>query len=88
MRRVADRPSQWESGPSRGWAGLVAIRSARMTPLSARSADVDAAGRQPDRVHALSVPPGTGERREPIDEYTSIFQTMRKRIADISLLPN
>ena len=45
-----------------------------------------AAGPRPHPIRAA----GTGERQELINEYTSIFifQTMRKRIADKSLLPN
>ena len=45
-----------------------------------------AAGSRPRPIRAA----GTGERQELINEYTSIFifQTMRRHIADKSLLPN
>jgi len=59
-------------------AGIVAIRSARMIPVY-QEVGVDAArAGGTDRVHALSVLPGTGECEELINKYTSIFQAIRK----------
>ena len=65
VRRVAGCPSRWEPGPGGGRGRARCHPVSMYDSLSAGSTGAGAVpGGQPDRVRVLSVPPGTGGRRE------------------------